>query len=258
MPEGKKYGFLIVEDENILRKNLLDKVLGSLGGSLKCLGEASDGEEALILSERLAPDILVTDLQMPILGGLKLIERLRSLDPGVKILIVTGFGEFEYARQAIQFGVSDFLLKPVETDLLEAALRRILLELEAEDKSTDDVFGLPVSHSHGNLKALADEIETFLSLNLTSEHSLDSISRRFRLNPPYLLKFYKRFKGLTPMRQLTLFRIVAAKHLLFRNDRLEIKQIANLVGYDDPLYFSRVFSRETGLSPSAYQQQHGE
>ena len=244
-------GFIVAEDEVLLRENLLKKI-EACDPRLRCLGTAADGEDALALLNETMPDILVTDIRMPIMDGLELIEHSRRLSPDLGIVIVSGFGDFEYAQQAIRFGVSDYLLKPVQPDKLAVVLRRLRDRIDTDADKVDEEFGLGKDKLYDSLAEYADAMETWLVANLREKTQLGVLCERLKLKPAYAVKIYRKCKGVTPMRHLTVLRIRRACQLLTANPGLEIKQVADLVGYEDPLYFSRVFTRETGQTPSSW------
>lgn len=129
---------LLVDDEVFARKGLSALIpWRELGYDI--VGEADDGEEALKLIEALRPDVVVTDIRMPVMDGLKLIGHLREQGASSpKFIIISGYNDFKYAQQAVRYGVQDFILKPIDEDEMAAALTRIkrLLDKEREDRGT--------------------------------------------------------------------------------------------------------------------------
>ena len=115
----------LVEDESVIREGLRDKIPWEQYG-FWFVGEAGDGEVALPLIRKLKPDVLITDIKMPFMDGLSLSEIVKEEFPKTKIIIISGYDDFEYARQAIVVGVDQYLLKPIT----RAALRNVLLELK--------------------------------------------------------------------------------------------------------------------------------
>lgn len=113
----------LVEDEPLIRQNIRNAVERN-GESFTCIGEASDGELALTIIRDLKPDILITDIKMPFMDGLTLARHAKSIIPWLRIIIVSGYDDFELARQAICVGVDLYLLKPVAGKELLEALRR--------------------------------------------------------------------------------------------------------------------------------------
>lgn len=115
----------LVEDESVIRKGLRDKIPWEQYG-FRFIGEASDGEMALPLIRKYKPDVLITDIKMPFMDGLSLSEIVKEEFPRIKIIIISGYDDFEYARRAIVAGVDQYLLKPIT----RAALRNVLLEMK--------------------------------------------------------------------------------------------------------------------------------
>src|SRR5512143_3449694 len=132
------YKVFFVEDEIITREGIRDNVDWQASGFEFC-GEATDGEMALPLLRTAQPDVLITDIKMPFMDGLQLSKIVRERMPWVKIIILSGHDEFEYARKAISLGVTDYLLKPVTVQSLQATLQRLSVQLDRERKEQDDL-----------------------------------------------------------------------------------------------------------------------
>ncbi len=245
----RKLTFVVAEDEERVRDYLVRKI-SELDGSMACVGAAADGEEAVELVERWLPDLLVTDIKMPVLGGLELVERIRRTNPDLRILIVSGFSEFEYARRAIELGVDDYVVKPIDLEKLREVIRRIRIRLEASAGSVDSEFG--VDRVGAGETELVNAVELYLQENYRKPYSLEHLAAAFGCKAAYLLRLYRKVKESTPTQDLIRLRIEKAKRLLVGHPHLEIKQVAAAVGYEDALYFSRLFKKETGQNPSAF------
>lgn len=243
--------FVVAEDEERMRNYLARKV-ADLDENLECVGTAADGEEALEQVERYLPDLLITDIKMPVLGGLELVERLRRTNPDLRILIVSGYSEFDYARRAIEFEVDDYILKPIELEKLRETLLRIRIKLEASAGKIESEFGLD------RIGATEEEIvraaTVYLQENYRQPYSLERLSATLGCKAAYLLRLYRKVTGSTPTQDIIQLRIERAKRLLVGHPHLEVKQVATAVGYEDPLYFSRLFKKETGLNPTAFRE----
>jgi two-component system response regulator YesN len=114
---------LIVDDESVARKGI-KQMIRSLNHPIKVIGEAASGKEGLEAAVALQPDIIITDIKMPLTDGLKLREIRRETNLDAKIIVLSAYEEFEYAQSAINFGASDYILKPVnEAKLIESVLR---------------------------------------------------------------------------------------------------------------------------------------
>ena len=114
------YSVFLVDDEPILLEGIRSKIdWESIG--LNFVGEATDGEIALSMMQEIKPDILITDVKMPFMDGLELSSSIKKIQPWIKIIILSGHDEFDYAKKAISIGVEDYLLKPFpETDVIES------------------------------------------------------------------------------------------------------------------------------------------
>jgi len=130
------YKVFFVEDEIITREGIRDNVDWRTSGFEFC-GEATDGEMALPLLRAAQPDVLITDIKMPFMDGLQLSKIVRERMPWVKIIILSGHDEFEYAQKAIGLGVTDYLLKPVTVQKLQTVLQELTVKLDQERKEQD-------------------------------------------------------------------------------------------------------------------------
>ncbi|MDD2971257.1 MAG: response regulator [Lachnospiraceae bacterium] len=122
---------LIVDDEKLERVLIL-KALDWEREGFEIVGEAGNGEEALEFYQMKSPELIITDINMPYMDGVQLAEEIKKRDPQSKIVMVTGYREFEYARKALRIGVEDFLLKPINIDEIQDMARKIKKEIEEQ------------------------------------------------------------------------------------------------------------------------------
>src|SRR5512135_3284880 len=145
------YKAFFVEDEIVTREGIRDNVDWQVDGFEFC-GEAPDGEMALPLLRVAKPDVLITDIKMPFMDGLQLTRIVRERMPGVKIVILSGHDEFEYAQEAIKLGVTEYLLKPVGVQELHNVLHKVAAQLDRERKEREE------------LQRLRDQVEENLAV----------------------------------------------------------------------------------------------
>lgn len=126
----------MVEDESVIREGFRDKIPWEQYG-FQLVGEAGDGEMALPLIRKIKPDVLITDIKMPFMDGLSLSEIVKEEFPRMKIIIISGYDDFEYARQAITVGVDQYLLKPITRSTLRTALLEMKEKIEQETEQKD-------------------------------------------------------------------------------------------------------------------------
>lgn len=114
----------LVEDERIMREGIKENIDWEKEGFI-FTGEAQDGELAYPLIQKSQPDILITDIKMPFMDGLELSKLVRKEMPSIKIIILSGFDEFEFAKEALNIGVTEYLLKPIDREELVEALKKV-------------------------------------------------------------------------------------------------------------------------------------
>jgi two-component system response regulator YesN len=134
------YKLLLVDDEKPIRDKLINNIDWEENGYQ--VYSAVDGQEALDIIEKEDIDILVTDIQMPKLNGMNLIGKSKKLSENLKVIVISGFAEFEYAQKSIRFGVNDYLLKPFRSKKLLEVVNRARKELEKEKDSKEKLAGL--------------------------------------------------------------------------------------------------------------------
>lgn len=178
---------LIVEDEAAVRRGLRKKINWE-ELNLSIAGEAQNSEEAYEIIKITPPDIILLDMRMPGIGGMKLLEILSEQFPSIKVIILSGHSDFEYMRQALKCGASDYLLKPIIKEDLKAALIKVINSITEERKSKNEKMhqNIILNESIPLLKAsLLNKI--LFGLNLGS---LDIIKRLSYLNISLDYKFF--------------------------------------------------------------------
>ncbi len=141
------YRILLADDEEEVRKGIIRKMDWESLGFLVA-GDAENGEDALEKIEQLKPDVVMTDIRMPYMDGLTLAAKIRQKYPSIKILIFSGFDDFEYAQQAIKLKVTEYILKPVNVEELTEILNRVRESLDEEIEQRRNVRLLRESYQN--------------------------------------------------------------------------------------------------------------
>lgn len=237
---------VIVEDEFHTRMGL-SNYIKSIGEPYKLLGEAEDGQEGMLLIKKLQPDLVITDVRMPKLDGLKMIANIVACNLDVKFVILSGYAEFEYAQKGISLGVEEYLLKPVSIKELKETLDRINKSLNRgnQEKTKENI------EEKKEYSPLVTAILADLEANYAQKISLDDYAEKFNLTPEYISNVFSKEMGIPLSYYLTQLRIEKAKNLL-KEGKHKIYEIACMVGYNDVQYFCRVFKKVTGLTTSEY------
>jgi two-component system response regulator YesN len=182
-----RYKVFLVEDEIVAREGIRDSVDWAEAGFEFC-GEAPDGEMALPLVEERRPDVLITDIKMPFMDGLELCRVVRGRMPWVKIIILSGHDEFEYAQEAVRLGVTEYLLKPVGVEDLRGVLRRVAGQLEREREEREGLERL--RHEVEDEVGLRQE-RFLLKLALGGMSSGEAIEEGRRLGLELVARWYQ-------------------------------------------------------------------
>ena len=156
------YNLLLVDDEKPIREKLINNT--DWAGNDYQVFAAADGAEALEIIKNKGIDILVTDIQMPKLSGMNLIEKAREASSQLKVIVISGFAEFEYAQKSIRFGVNEYLLKPFRSKKL----------LEVVNKARDEL--IKEKNNEQRLASLRAEMSSYINENkLNSSYNLSLI-----------------------------------------------------------------------------------
>ncbi|WP_313637122.1 response regulator [Paenibacillus sp. FSL K6-0276] len=134
------FSVVVAEDEQIILDNIIEKIeLTDL--NFKVISSAMDGEDALLLIKQFKPDVLFTDIHMPSMDGLELIQQAKKIKPELEVVIISGYNDFSYAQQAIRLGVTDYILKPIKKELLLQTITSIKsrLEMKASKLANDTI-----------------------------------------------------------------------------------------------------------------------
>ncbi|MCR4787215.1 MAG: response regulator [Lachnospiraceae bacterium] len=131
----------LVDDEIVIREGIRESFPWE-ETSYTLVGEAPDGEMALPMIRDTNPDIVITDIKMPFMDGIELCRILRAQMPWIGIIILSGYDEFEYARQCIQLGVKEYLLKPIYSEELRGVLDKVSAQIKEERKAREHAESL--------------------------------------------------------------------------------------------------------------------
>lgn len=254
---------MIVDDEEVIRKGI-EKILIKSELNFQVVGSYSSGLAALTEIDKLDPidlDTVITDIKMPGMDGLKFIEKLRQLAPQINIIILSGFNDFDYARQALRFGVTDYFLKPVDKFELFEVLKRIAdKKLEESDKVIKHDLDAEQNHNPDQTEPeeeafghyAIEPLKHILEKEYNKSIDLEGLSERLGYSISYLSKHFKQQTGNTITDYLIQIRIQKAKQFIDDHPNLKIYEIGNLVGYSDPVYFNKLFKKIVSTTPKEY------
>ncbi|OUS76166.1 hypothetical protein B1748_12930 [Paenibacillus sp. MY03] len=212
--------------------------------------EESNAKDALDSVKDVRPDVIFTDIRMPGLTGLELMNEVRTLGIECEFVIMSGFAEFSYAQEAITLGAFEYCLKPIAADKADRLLVRLRERLGAKPKSSEEPYGLALP-SERNLKF--EDMLDYIQSNIQDKLHLKELANQFYLNSNYCCHLFNKYTGKTFTEYVTELRMKKAAGLL-ANHRLTIEEAGSESGYPDYFYFNKVFKKYYGQTPSEYRK----
>lgn len=245
---------LIVEDEQPARASMR-KLFQKASIPFEIVGEAGDGQEALEMIRVLRPDVVISDIDMPVMDGVHLLKSAREEGFDCRFVMLTAMSEFEYARQALEHGASGYLLK-LSLDLkgLRHVMDKVAHELEQQEKLRkvgkwfpDKSRAEPTDHPEMN------RIIGYIEEHYSEEITLKGLAELIRMDSSYVSDLFKKKTGSTLTHYIQNRRIQAAKMLLAETDRT-VSDIGHQVGFENDNYFIKIFKRWCELTPNEYRK----
>lgn len=237
---------IIIDDEARIVEGL-QKLIPWGDFDAEVVAVAYDVKSGIELVNKHKPDILFTDIRMPDGNGLQMLAGLRSEHPDMQVTVLTGYKDFEYARQAINLGVVRFLLKPSKMDELIEALQTMTTNLENIAKTNETAMEEDVYVNSFVVREAMDYIQE----NCHEKLSLADVANACFVSQWHLSKLLSKNTDQNFYDILNGARITASKKLL-EDPSLRIGEISTMVGYADSPHFSRVFKKIEGMSPNEY------
>ena len=239
----KKLRALLVDDEIMIRegfKHLFDWE----AHDCQVVGEAADGMEAMNQIDALQPDIVIMDINIPIMNGLKVIQCSRMKHPEIAFVIVSGYDDFSYCREALRLKITDYILKPVNYEEFGACIDNLKIALFRQQ--------LPQEETQGEERPIM-AITRYLQEHLSEDISLSVLAEEFHLSAQYISQLFKSEIGVNFLAYLTNIRMERAKKLLL-STALSIGEISEQLGFGDYRVFTKVFKKSEGVTPSQYRR----
>lgn len=245
---------LVAEDESMELKFLLSYLKEHYADVLEVVAACKDGKEALEEGLKCEPDVAFLDIQMPFLSGLEVSRRLKEANPEIAIVILTAYGVFDYAQEAIKIGVFSYLVKPFSNEELDNTIHSILEEKRGKTKvelkemlsRLSDEIASSSGASHVGKKAYE-----YMAKHYREPISLESVSEAIGFSSSYVSKclgkdYEKSFKVI-----LLELRCIEASKLL-ASGTMNVNEVASAVGIPDANYFIKCFKDQFGQTPKKY------
>ncbi|CAI6086400.1 response regulator transcription factor [Cohnella sp. JJ-181] len=249
---------LIVDDEPRTRLGIQKTLVAWAAGKYQ-IESAASGVEALEWLKTHPVHVIITDVRMPEIDGLQMLETLAARGPLPVVIVISGHAEFEYAKRSLQLGAFDYVLKPVDKSILIDTVQRAFERdsgrdrMDAMEKLVDPKL-LEMGRDEARYSSSIKDAIAYIYDRLHDTVGMKQVAEHLHLNPSYFSVLFKEQTGVTFSDYLTRIRLQKAKELLVAT-RLPIWEIAEKVGYQTVKYFIKVFKDNEGMSPRQYRQQ---
>ena len=239
---------LIAEDEQLVREGMC-RLVGSLGGDYQLVGTAVSGPMALDMILSLKPDVVFTDVRMPMMDGIEVAAQVREQGLNTEFVIVSGYADFEYARRSISADVVEYILKPVSKQDIERALERVKERKRASEKKPAP-RGRWREKYPGAHAAVIQALE-YIESNYAGPINRKEMAQKLEVSQEYFSILFSKSVGMTFSDFLKNYRIDQAKRL-YDSGECPKSEVPERVGFADARYFNQVFKAVTGMTVNEY------
>ena len=241
---------LIIDDERPVR--IAISKLGKWGKyHIEQPYQVENGKEALISMYELHPSLVFVDMQMPVMGGTEFLEKASCEFPDTAFIVISGYDDFGYAKAAIQYGVVEYLLKPIVEEELNSAIEKAVKKIHPS--ALENVGSAPSDKSAEDVvEIIKDRIEHDYSQNIR----ITDFANKYFFSKEYLSKLFKARYSQGIYEYLLNVRMERAAELL-RNPDIKILDISVRTGFSDKNYFSKAFKNFHGVTPTEYRKNSG-
>lgn len=239
---------LLIEDETIVLKEL-EAMIDWSGLGLTLIGSAMDGDEAVRMIKEKDPDIVITDIRLPGKDGLEVL----SSSPVQHAIILSGYTDYEYMKKAIRLSVFDYLQKPVDDRELENTLHRLIEKIREEEKGLENIHRKEdfIILKEKTLNHTVDMAIEFMKNSYSRSIGLYEVAKEVRISENHLSAIFKEHTGMNFLSYLNALRINEAIRLL-KDSSMNVQEIADQVGFPTPGYFTKLFRKYTGKTPTQF------
>lgn len=239
----KKLRVLLVDDEIVIREGF-KKLFDWEAHDCEVIGEAADGMEALTQIDTLLPDVVIMDINIPILNGLKVVQMSKMKYPDMAFVIVSGYDDFSYCREALRLQITDYILKPVNYEEFGTCIDNLKISIFENSN---------MEHRDGKEEQMIVGIVRYMQEHMSEEISLNVLAEEFHLSAQYISQLFKNEIGVNFLAYLTNIRMEYAKKLLLSTDH-SVAEIASKSGYADYRVFTKAFKKAESVTPSQYRR----
>ena len=255
------YKALIIDDIALVRDAI--RILGQWDVfEISEIYEAGNARDGLNIIQEKQPDIIITDMKMPVMDGPALLTYMENEHIPGKIIVISGFSDFSYMRTAIRSGAVDYILKPIDPQDLNNALAAAVAQLEQEGSQKNAESPMEANRlaeqktsmqtpTPSAASPVIQEVLAYIEQNYRSELTLSDLADRFYVSKEHLSRLFKKETGQNLFSYIIERKLLEGRRLLTETDST-LDDIAYSLGFSNGNYFSKVFKKNVGISPSSY------
>lgn len=237
------FKLLIADDEESIRNGIRNYVRLHTD-RIEQIYLAENGQQALDMIVKYRPQIMLLDIQMPVMSGLEVMKEAQKAEILPKTIILSGYDDFKYAQQAIRYGVEEYVLKPCRSTEIMSLLNKIMDEICGEEKS-------PMPEYSSNV--LVNFAVGYMHEHYNEPITLADVAEQTGISSSYLSTLFTQNMQMGFVDSLNEIRVERACAYLHQN-QMKTYEIAFKVGFNDEKYFSKIFKKVTGETPSEYKK----
>jgi two-component system response regulator YesN len=265
------YKLFLADDENIIIKGL-KKLLDWPSLYIEIVGEATNGRDAEESILRLKPDLAILDIRMPLRTGLDILHTVKKEKLETRVIFISAHEDFAYAREALELGALNYLVKPINTEKLKSSVEDALRQIDANAEAREAIGKMfraegdtliaeynyhkeiisEIIKSQNNSQIR--EILLFMDSHYSEDITLEKIAKKAYMNPSYFSVYFKKNSGIYFKDCLIRIRMEHALDILKRED-IKTWELAGRVGFQDTRYFSALFKKTYGKTPIEYKKE---
>lgn len=242
------YNLVIADDEFEIRNGLVNYFPWDELG-FKVIGQASNGKEALEILSEGNTDVLLCDIQMPIMTGIEVVQEIYNQNSPIFTVFLSGYQEFHYAQSAIKYGVKSYILKPTKFSEITETFTEIKKELDKRSQQPAQPFS-PTRSNSSEDDPIICKIKEYVKQNYQNAN-LEEAAQIVFMNPHYVSKYFKQKTDENFSDFVFKIKMEAAGKLL-KNIEFKTYEVSEMVGYSNAKNFTRAFRKYFGVSPKEF------
>lgn len=240
---------------------------------IEIIGTATSGKKAEEEIIRLEPDLVLLDIRMPKRSGIDILNTIKEKKMKCKVIIISAYTEFEYARNALEAGAFNYLVKPVNKEKLITSVENAIAQIEADATAKEAITMVTQLDKQYLLRRqkqrkpmikefiqsqkneIIKDLIRYMYKNFSKDISLEEMAEQANMNPQYFSVFFKKNSGLKFKDCLTRIKLEHAMEKLKTKTNLKSREIGEYVGFNDPGYFAALFKKYYGMTPTEFKKE---